>query len=58
MKPTLKLSFDISLYLIVLRVGWVSGGYSFLSFSLKSGITFLTALFLDWEIWVVNVNIP
>ena len=46
-KPTLKLSFEMSLYLIVFKVGWVSGGYSFLSFSLKSGITFLTALFFD-----------
>ena len=49
MNPTLKLSFEISLSLMVLRLGCVYGGYSFLSFSLKSGITFLTALFFDWE---------
>ncbi len=51
MNPTLKLSFDMSLSLIVFRVGCVYGGYSFLSFSLKSGMTFFTALFLDWEIY-------
>jgi hypothetical protein len=52
MNPTLKLSFDMSLSLIVFRVGCVSGGYNFLSFSLKSGITFLTALFFDCDILV------
>ena len=57
MNPTLKLSFEMSLYLIVLRFGWVSGGYNFLSFSLKSGITFLTALFFDWEILVNLIQI-
>jgi hypothetical protein len=54
MKPTLKLSFEISLSLIVLRGGWVSGGYSFLSFSLKSGITFFTALFFDCDIFLIR----
>lgn len=58
MKPTLKLSFEISLSLIVLRGGWVSGGYSFLSFSLKSGITFFTALFFDCDIFRIRYKIP
>ncbi len=50
MKPTLNDSFEMSLYLIVEICGSISGGYNFLSFSLKSGITFLTAHFLDCEI--------